>query len=224
MLTAKKSRPFERLFEFYNRNLFKRRFHSLRIAGLGELTNQRTPLLIYANHSAWWDGLVAFEISRQAKLDGFIMMEEKHLKKLFLFRRLGAFSVVRDKPREAIKSVDYAAKLLGGNSNKTVWIFPQGEILPSDRRPLRFYNGLARIVERVGTVRLLPVAIRYEFLSNFKPEIFVKIGKTEESVEAGKNYNFKNMTAVFAGNLTVLLDDLRAEIANGNFQNFEKII
>ncbi len=226
MLTAIKSKSFERLFAIYNRNLFKRRFHSLRVGGFGELRKLTTlaPLVIFANHSAWWDGLVAFEISRRVQSDSFIMMEERHLKKLFLFRGLGAFSVVREKPREAIKSIDYAAELLRGSSNRTVWIFPQGEILPNERRPLRFYNGLAKLVEKVGAVRVLPVAMRYEFLDNFKPEIFVKIGKTEEFVEADKNFNSKKLTARFTDNLTVLLNDLKSEIASGNLENYERVI
>ncbi len=226
MITAKKSKWFERFYTIYNRNLLKRCFNSVRVSGFDICSNLKLSesLVIYTNHSAWWDGLVAFEISRLAKLDSFIMMEEKHLKKLFLFRRLGAFSVVREKPREATKSIDYAAKLLGENSNKTVWIFPQGEILPNDRRPLRFYGGLSKLVEKVGMVSVLPIAMRYEFLNDFKPEIFVKIGKTEEFIEASKNRNTKNMTAHFAENLTFLLDDLKAEIRNGDFQNFVKII
>lgn len=228
MLTAKKSKWFERLFAIYNRNLLKRRFNSLNAANLDELTKTKTsapplPLIIYVNHSAWWDGLVAFEISRRAQLDSFIMMEEKHLKKLFLFRRLGAFSVVREKPRRAIESIDYAAALLRENPHRTVWIFPQGEILPGERRPLRFFGGLSKVVGKVAAVRVLPVAVRYEFLGDFKPEIFVKIGQIE-IVEAGKNFHSRNMTARFAENLTNLLDDLKAEIAGENFQGFEKII
>ena len=99
MLTAKKSAVFERVFAVYNRNLLNRRFHSLNVCGLENLTerNAQLPLIIYANHSSWWDGLAAFEISRAARLDSYMMMEEKQLKKLFPFRLLGAFSVVREK-------------------------------------------------------------------------------------------------------------------------------
>src|SRR5688500_17469225 len=107
MLEANKSRIFERIFSLYNRNLLKRRFHSLHVSGLDFLFNKQDgiPLLIYCNHSSWWDGLVAFQISYQTGLDSFLMMEEKQLKDLFLFRRLGVFSVVREDPRQAFKSI-----------------------------------------------------------------------------------------------------------------------
>nr|MBA3694670.1 acyl-phosphate glycerol 3-phosphate acyltransferase [Acidobacteriota bacterium] len=106
MLEAKKSRWFEKVFQIYNRNLLKRRFHSFRVLGLDSFVNVNSSI-IYANHSSWWDGLVAFEISKALRVDSFIMMEEKQLRNLFLFRKLGAFSVVRENSRQAVKSLNY---------------------------------------------------------------------------------------------------------------------
>ncbi len=225
MLTARKSFWFENLFAIYNKNLFKRRFHSLRVSGLAKIieSNSLQPLIIYANHSGWWDGLAAFEISRKAKLESFIMMEERQLKKLFLFRRLGAFSVVREKPREAVKSIEYAANLLKEKPNRALWIFPQGEILPNDARPIRFYNGLARIVEKVGDVRVVSATIRYEFLDDCKPEIFVKFGEIE-SFDKTNDFNTKKQTGNFAANLTENLDEIKARIISGQLADFENII
>lgn len=225
MLTAKKSVLFEKVFAVYNCNLIKRRFRALRVLGLSEFQKRKSdlPLIIYANHSAWWDGLVAFEISRRAALDAFVMMEEKQLKKLFLFRRLGAFSVVRENPRQAVESIRYAAEILTENSKRALWIFPQGKILPNDARPMVFYNGLSRIIEKVRRAQILPVAVRYEFLNDFKPEIFVKIGKIELVETVGK-FDSKNLTFCFSENSTKLLDELKTDIAAENFDSFERII
>lgn len=225
MLKAKKSRWFEEIFAVYNRNLLRRRFYSLKISGLDFLKSRdgNLPFLIYANHSSWWDGLVAFQISRETQSDSFIMMEEKHLKKLFLFRRLGAFSVVRENPREAVKSINYAANLLKENPNGTLWIFPQGEILPNDRRPLNFYHGAARAVEKAGQIFTVPLAMRYEFLGEFKPEIFVKIG-APEFVSVDKSSDTKNLTKQFEQRLTETLDELKNDVLTGNLQNYENIL
>lgn len=225
MLTAEKSVVFEFLFSFYNRNLIRRRFHSLRISGLTEIVGRdvRVPLLLYANHSSWWDGLVAFEISRKCSLESFIMMEERQLEKLFLFRKLGAFSVIKENPREALKSIDYAAQILKKDFRRSLWIFPQGEILPNDLRPVRFFNGISRIIKKTGRVQILPVAIRYEFLGNFKPEIFVKIEKPE-MFEIDVDFQPKKYTDFLAIQLTRVLDELKDEIARRKFDNFEKII
>ena len=119
--------------------------------------------------------MVAFQISRQTNLDSYLMMEEKQLKRLYLFRKLGAFSVVRENAREALESVNYTTRILKQNTKRAVWIFPQGTIVPSDSRPLQFYNGLARIIISLEKCSVAAAAIRYEFLGEYKPNIFVKI-------------------------------------------------
>lgn len=225
MLEAKKSVFFEKAFSVYNRNLLKRRFNSLRVSGLDFLVdrNKDFPLLIYANHSSWWDGLVAFQISRAARLDSFLMMEEKQLRNLRIFRRLGAFSVVREKPRQALKSIDYAASILREKSNRVVWIFPQGEILPNDFRPLVFFKGLAKIIQKVENCAVVPVAMRFEFSGEFKPDIFVKI-KAPEFFDAEKFLLTRNATGDFERRLARTLDELKAQIHTQNYKQFENLI
>ncbi len=220
MLEANKNLWFERIFQIYNRNLLKRRFHSLRVSGLDNFVKVNSSV-IYANHSSWWDGLVAFEISNVLRADSFIMMEEKHLRNLFLFRKFGAFSVVRENPRQAVKSLNYAINLLEEKSFRTLWIFPQGEILPNDSRPLHFYNGLARIIIRVGDCSAVPLTIRYEFLKEYKPEIFVKIGKSENFNDL--NINSKKLTRDFESRISTMLAELKNDVVSKNFDNYKKI-
>lgn len=224
MLVAKKSRWFEEIFAVYNRNLIKRRFHSLSVSGFENLQEKtdETPLLIYANHTSWWDGLIAFELSRKARLDSFLMMEEENLRRLFLFRKLGVFSVSK-KPRITIESLNYAADLLKTDSKRAVWIFPQGKIFPNDARPIRFYKGAAKIIEKVGKCLSLPVTFRYEHLGNFKPEIFVKIGKPDLIV-GDKNFDVKKFTDFFSNKMTVVLNDLKTDVIIEETESYHKII
>ena len=221
MLEAKKSKLFERIFAIYNRNLLKRRFEAFHVAGLDTLTkkNSKLPCILFLNHSSWWDGLVAFEISRVCELDSFVMMEEKHLRRLFLFRRLGAFSVIRENPFAAIKSIEYAAKLLQEKDSRCLWIFPQGEIFPNDVRPLKFYRGIIKLIRKAGKCLLIPVAVRYEFLGKFKPEIFVKIGNVE-IVKAEEKIKIQ----ILEKRVTVLLDQISVDIVNNNLKHYHNII
>ncbi len=219
MLEATKSHWFEQIFAVYNKNLLKRRFNSFKVSNL-EVLRQAKPQIVYINHSSWWDGLVAFEIFRKVKADHYVMMEEKHLKKLFLFRRLGAFSVVRENPRQAIESINYAVNLLKTNKNRTVWIFPQGEILPNDQRPLHFYRGLERIVAKTGECAVIPCAIRYDFLGNFKPEIFVRIGEAEHFGRT-RPVDPKNLTAGFENKMTETLESLKRDVCAADTSNYE---
>ncbi len=222
MLKANKSLWFEKVFAVYNRNLLKRRFDSIWISNLA-LIEQTKPMIFYANHSSWWDGLLAFQISQQLQIDSYVMMEEKQLKKLFLFRSLGAFSVVRENARQAFESLNYAVGLLKENPNRTLWIFPQGEILPNDARPLKFYRGLAKIVDRSENCSIAPLAFRYEFLGEFKPRIFVKVGETDDFVSNVK-VNSKVLTANFESRLTELLDDLKRDITLRKTNDYRKIL
>lgn len=225
MLEANKSAIFEKIFAVYNRNLLKRRFHSLRISGLNFLFNKNTniPLIIYCNHSSWWDGLVAFQISYKTRLNSFVMMEEKQLKDLFFFRKLGAFSVVREKPREAVQSIRYAAKMLNKDAGTTLWIFPQGEILPNDSRPLIFFRGLSKIIMHTGNCETTSLTIRYEFLGEFKPQIFVKIEKPKSISQIEKS-NSRQLSERLSERLTENLDSLRNDVINREFANYESIL
>ena len=219
MLKAKKSEWFQKVFAIYNRNLLKRRFNSFQILN-SDVIGQKKPQIIFVNHSSWWDGLVAFEISRITNADSYIMMEEKQLKKLFLFRRLGAFSVIRENSRQAVESLNYAVNLLQENPRRTLWIFPQGKILPNDTRPMLFYRGLARIVEKVGECSVVPCAIRYELLGHFKPEIFVKIGEPEIFSQPSK-VSSKVLTIEFENKLSKTLDALKQDVVSDNLSEYK---
>ena len=225
MLTARKSAWFERAFAAYCRNLLARRFEGLRVAGLEGLRARRreAPLVLYANHSSWWDGLVAFQIGRACALDQYVMMEERQLRAYPLFRRLGAFSVERGRGREGARSVEYAARLLRADARRALWIFPQGVTLPNDARPLNFYTGAARVIERAGACEAAAVALRYEFMEEFRPEAFARVGPVER-VEVGADFDARRTTAGFAEALTRTLDQLRADVLAGDFGGYEELV
>jgi len=224
MLTAEKKEWFEKIFSIYNRNLIKRRFNQVRVENLDcVLTrNKQIPLIFCANHSSWWDGLIGYQLWRTCKIDGFVMMEEKQLKKFRLFRKIGAFSVVRESPRQAVESLNYAAKLLKEKENRALWIFPQGGINPNDARPLNFYNGISRIIEKTGNCQVIMAAIRYEFSGDFKPDIFIKLEKMAAN-EISRTVDSKLVTANLENRLMILLDALKSEIANGETESYRKL-
>lgn len=225
MLKANKKRWFEKVFFVYNRNLLNRRFHSFQVSGLENLMKRKVeiPTIIYCNHSSWWDGLVAFHINRQTKLDGYWMMEENQLKNLQPFRKLGAFSVVKESPREVLKSINYSVRLLKEKKNRAIWIFPQGEIMPNDLRPIKFYNGISRIVEKAEKCQLFCVAMRYEFLGNFKPDIFINI-KESEIIKVDEHFDSKVFMKKLSDKLTENLAELKNYILENNLKDFSNII
>ena len=166
--------------------------------------------------------MLAFEISRHARLDSYVMMDEMNLQRFFLFRRIGAFSVPKN-PRWAIESINYSAELLIKNPKRTLWIFPQGEIVPNDLRPIRFFNGAARIVEKVGRCQTVPLAFRLEFTGEFKPEIFVKIGKPD-LIETSGVFDRKKLTVRFCERLDKILNELKSDVINQKTESYNKIL
>lgn len=224
MIEPRKSLWFERLFSLYNRNLIKRRFAGLRVAGWENLAQRPTdaPLLLYANHSSWWDALVIVHLNQRAKLDGYALMEERQLAQYQFFRRLGAVGVVREDARAARESLVYLANLLRGTA-RVLWIFPQGTTLPNDVRPLHLYTGAARLVQKLGQAYAAPVALRYEFLQDFKPLALVRIGPPE-LYAAPDSASVKRLTQTFADNLTTTLDRVRQDIVTEQLNEYQELI
>jgi len=225
MLEAKKNILFEKIFIAYNRILIKRRFQLIKVSGLKclEKRNPDLPLIIFSNHSSWWDGLVILELLSNFKLENYVMMEEKQLRKLRFFRRLGAFSIVRENPREAFKSIEYSVKILSERKNRVLLIFPQGEIFHNDASPMRFFNGLSKIIEESGDCLVCPVALRYEFLGNYKPEIFIAVGEPKRFSSVDKIAR-KKITRELEAILTNCLDHLKSNLANNEINNFKQIL
>ncbi|QQS41828.1 MAG: lysophospholipid acyltransferase family protein [Acidobacteriota bacterium] len=221
MLKAAKSKWFELLFAAYNTNLLRRRFHSFRVRGLDNLPGPRRslPLLIYANHTSWWDGLAAFQISRKTGLDAYVMMEEKHLRRYLLFRKLGAFSVVRDSPRSAYRSLEYAASLMKDDPRRALWMFPQGEIVPAGRRPLGFYSGIEKLIELTGGCIAVPVVFRYEFEGAFKPSVYAAVGEAIEISES-EPASVRDLEE----RMELTLDDLEGAVLNRSLDGFRDLI
>ncbi|MEJ7616037.1 MAG: lysophospholipid acyltransferase family protein [Pyrinomonadaceae bacterium] len=223
MITARKSAWFQRLFALYNRNLMARRFEGLRARGLAQLKERRgdAPLVLYCNHSSWWDGLVAFHVSQVCAFDSYAMMEEKHLREYSFHRRLGAFSVVRE-----ILARRFAASLTPPSccaARSCIMDFPQGQTAPNDVRPLQFFTGVARIVQSVGVVDAAPLALRYEFLDDFRPAAFLRVGSPERII-VDRNFQPKLLTLAFAEKLTQTLDALRGDILARDFAAYEELL
>lgn len=223
MIKARKNKIFESLFSFYNTRLLKKHFFRIMISGEENflLRSKESPAILYANHSNWWDGLVAFYLSKKLwNIDAYVMMDIEQMQKYRFFKWLGAFSVNRNSPKEAMDSVEYSVSMLH-NSNRVLWIFPQGIMQPNDFRPIIFYGGISKITQKLGEVDLMPVAVRYEFLMEQRPEIFISIGKTKTT---GLNNDTKELTGILNNSLLGELDALKKKVINSEFGSFKIIL
>ena len=221
MIPAKKNKFIGSLFALYHRRLLKKHFFRVHLSGFEnlELIDKSLPVIMFANHSNWWDGFIAYLLTnRYLKKDDYLMMDIEQMKKYQFFKYIGTFSVNRNVPAEAVRSINYAADLLR-STNKYLWIFPQGEMLPQDARPLKFYSGITKIAERTGNVNLVPVCIRYEFIMEQRPEVFISIGKPEI---VNGNVSME-LTEKLRSALESQLDMLRNDVISGNTGSFKTI-
>ncbi|MDR0136395.1 lysophospholipid acyltransferase family protein [Metabacillus idriensis] len=219
MIEAAKNPYFEKLFFIYNRMLFKRHFNGIYTDSCANIPDQA---VICMNHSTWWDGLLLFHCNQtKLKHDIYIMMHEKGLIQFPFFKKLGAFSVNRDKPKDIVISLQYANTKLG--ENKSVCLFPQGDEKHIEKRPLGFLPGAISLLEKKKEVPILPVLFFYSFGNQKKQDIFVRIlpplfyDQLDGNTRKEKNEHFECF-------FTKELDVLKQQVMNQDTKNFVNIL
>ncbi len=180
------------------------------------------PTIYCPNHSNWWDGYLCMVLARTVfHHEPYLMMEERNLARYRFFTWAGVFGVDRDDARAAVASLDYAADLLRGHPARGLYLFPQGTMVPNERRPLRLYSGAARLAQRVGRVRIVPVAFRYTFLQEQRPEAFISIGPAHEVTA---DAHPRATTAWLGDAITAELDALTADVTAEHLTDFTTIM
>lgn len=194
------------------------------------------PLIMFGNHSAWWDAHLAMALNEECwHTDGYVMVEDLQLARYGFFRWCGAFSVNRRDPRSAVESMNYAVSLLTeaprlGAGPRALLIFPQGEIRANDVRPLAFYQGVGRIAsktaQRAGACALYPIALRYEFIGEQKPDAFISVAQplVAHKEDGASALDPRQITARMEQALTEELDRLRDDIVAYRLGSFTPLL
>lgn len=182
------------------------------------------PYICYMNHSSFWDGYAALLLHRlvfRRSFEGYLMMDEQQLKRYRFFRWLGVFSIDRTSSATAARSVQYIAAKLAERRDRYLWIFPQGKLLPNDQRPLRLYPGLGRVVRGAGGANLLPVALRYEFRNEERPELFIRVGPAHTALATDSE---RTTTAEAQRRLTAAVDGLRDDVIHESLIGYRVLL
>jgi 1-acyl-sn-glycerol-3-phosphate acyltransferase len=170
-----------RLFDAYVTRRLRRQFHRVWLAGgapVAELPRDR-PLLVLMTHFSWWDVLVGYWLARHVfRIESYAPMDEAQLRRYRILTRLGVYSIDRHSPAGLRAFYEYTTGLL--QPGRAVWLTPQGAIAPSRRRPLGFQAGVGHLVRRVAPVAIVPVAVAYEYRSEPRAEIFVRVGPVRQ--------------------------------------------
>ena len=198
-------------------------FHSCLGQGIENLRkayqeNPETGVLAVANHSNWWDFMFGLWLIDHLKVDGYGMTEHTNLVKYNFFKRVGIFSIEKTHGPSVKASIEYTSELLN-RPNSYVWIMPQGRILCNDTRPLDFQDGLRLILRKSRRITMIPVALRYEFWQDEKPEACVRYG-THEVVEWSKD-SASGLIDHWEERVSAELDQLKHDTLSQDLTRFE---
>jgi len=184
MIAANKNDILDSLLYVYFRHLARNAFHTIAGRGLDHLRNLPAdrPVILFCNHTNWWDGLIVYLLTRQMRHKAvYCMMEEKQLKHYRFFTWLGAFSVDLSSPLRSAASLRYAQRLLQDNET-AIWIFPQGKLCLANA-PVEVKPGTDYLAQNAPHALLIGVAMRYEFFRENRPNLLIEIGQPFPAVE-----------------------------------------
>ena len=157
----------------------RRHLRAVRVArwGLPPADDPARPLVVYANHPSWWDG-VAFMLYSTALFPGrrmFIPMEATALDRYAFMRRLGVFGVEQQSTRGAVAFLRTARTVLA-TPGSMLWMNAPGRFMDVRERPVTIAQGLARLAELAPTTRFLPMALDYPFWTERGAEMLCAYG------------------------------------------------
>jgi 1-acyl-sn-glycerol-3-phosphate acyltransferase len=190
------SKPVLWFFRRIVRGYFRRHFHAVRIAGAERFREVQGPVMVYANHSSWWDPMVSVLLAAelQPERGHYAPMDAEALEKYGILRRIGIFPVEMKTARGAVQFLRTGEAIL--KAGGVLWVTPQGRFCDPRERPLEFKPGMAALAARVaassGECTLLPLAIEYPFWDERLPEtllyfaepVRVAAGEGAEAVQA----------------------------------------
>ena len=179
MLKAEKDRLRTWILFRYCRWVIRRRFFSVRLyVDMDAFQEADTfPLILYGNHSYWWDGLMETLIFDRLQLDYYIMMEERNLRKFRYFQKTGVFGVDLESRSGRSQALLYSARLLRTESlRRTLLMYPHGRLVNDYEEWPDFHGGLEGLLQLNEHVQARPMAKKIHSGRYPIPEVAIRIG------------------------------------------------
>jgi len=226
MIPAAKSPFLEKCFRLYTRRYLQRSFHAVhRLGDVPEIASEgRTPLLVCLNHSSWWDvPLGFFAATDLIGWECYGVMDERQLRRYRFFAKLGMIGVDRTGLTGAKEFLGYCERLLRGR-RRALWMTPQGEMVSSRTRPIRFQPGLGHLAERLGSFCVTTIALHYEFWGERLPEAFVSLSPVVRIEAAEGDFDRKAFVHAQEQRLEAQLDTLLALVQRRDATAFQPLL
>ncbi|NGM21079.1 glycerol acyltransferase [Roseomonas stagni] len=170
-------------FHFMFRRFFAKHMRAARVARWGMPREYGArPLVIFANHPGWWDG-VAFMLLSQRLFRGrtmFIPMDAQALSRYAFMKRLGVFGIETGTPRGAVAFLRTAKTVLAA-PDRMLWMNAPGRFSDVRERPVPIAPGMTRLPEMAPDALFVPLALDYPFWTERKAEMLCAFGDPIEA-------------------------------------------
>jgi 1-acyl-sn-glycerol-3-phosphate acyltransferase len=199
-----------RLFRRVVRSYFRRHFRAVSVQRAELLAQAAGPLVVYANHSSWWDPMVSVLLAEklQPVARHYAPMDAAALAKYPILRKLGIFPIDMATARGAAQFLRTSQAIL--DSGGILWITPQGRFA-DPREPLSFKPGLGALAARNPGLIFVPLAIEYTFWDERLPETLLRF---DDPVRIAADTTTEAATRQLEAALATTMADLqRAAIA-----------
>lgn len=212
------------LFTIYLRWYLRRHFHSLRVANAGRIPPQAEPLILFGNHSSWWDPLTAMLLGQAIlpEREHYAPMEATALEHYSIFKPMGFFPVDNGSARGAAQLLRAGHEVLS-RPGSVLWITPESQFNDVRKRPVIFRPGLGALMSRLGRMTCVPVAIEYTFWNERLPEILVNVGEPLEIAD-GAMEDARTWTNLLSYAMSATLDELTMLATDRDPEAFETIL
>ncbi|HEV2543730.1 MAG TPA: lysophospholipid acyltransferase family protein [Methylobacterium sp.] len=221
-----RSPRFWRFMAAYFDRFVRRHLNALRLArwGVPAKVTGAGPLVIYANHPAWWDAAILIVAADRLfpEHESFAPIDAAMLEKYGIFRKMGAFPVDLDSARGGAQFLS-ASRAILGQPNRAIWITAQGRFADVRTRPLGLKPGVARLAEIAPEATFLPLAVEYAFWDERGAEAFLAFGPPLDAAELLALPRPERLARLEAA-LTAALDRLSDDVMTRDPARFETLL
>ncbi len=218
------SRRLLKFFGGYAESYLRRHFHTARLlANSAPVNDTDLPLVIYLNHSSWWDPLVCLLLARKffPRRDCYAPIDAAALRRYRFFRRLGFFGV--ESSPAGVKTFLETATAILRSEKSALWITPQGKFADFHARPVRLERGLSHLTRHVTRAAFISLAIQYVYWEERLPEILIAFGDPVV-FEASQALGAADTTHLFESALTSVQDHLAKASARRRTEDWRPIV
>jgi 1-acyl-sn-glycerol-3-phosphate acyltransferase len=156
----------------------------------------RGPVIIYTNHPAWWDPLIAHVLNAELfkPRQFYAPIDAEALKQYRVFEKLGFYGINLGSTSGAAAFLRTSMSILRDESS-ALWITPEGRFCDVRDHSAPLMPGLAHLCQKLGEDstahgirgggRVIPMAMEYVFWEERLPACLVMFGQPLRPSECG---------------------------------------